>query len=91
MQLKFKMENYLKESIDNNHNLFTGFLERYIDTIYSKRNDFAGDIDITPVYLSQIINRHREPNDEFIQYGPFVFSSQIFTKFGTETRFTNTY
>lgn len=66
MQLKLKMENYLKESIHDNCNHFTGFLETYIDSIYAKRNEFAKDIDITPVFLSQIINKHREPKEEFI-------------------------
>ena len=66
MQLKFKMENYLKDPLDDKCNFFTFFLERYIDTFYLKRNNFARDIDITPVYLSQIINNHREPNEEFI-------------------------
>lgn len=41
-------------------------MKTYIDTIYSKRSSFAKDIDITPVKLSQIINNHREPTDEFI-------------------------
>lgn len=66
MQLNFQMKNYLKNPIEDNPYQLTGFLERYIDTIYSKRTDFAHDMDITPVYLSQIINNHRDPNDEFI-------------------------
>ena len=66
MQLKFKMENYLKNPIEENGNHFTGFLDIYIETLYSKRTDFARDMDITPVNLSQIINKHREPKEEFI-------------------------
>ena len=38
----------------------------YIDTIYSKRSNFANDIDITHVRLSQVLNSHREPKDEFM-------------------------
>jgi hypothetical protein len=66
LQLKLKMENYINESLDNNQSSFTIFLESYIDTIYSKRNEFAKDINIRPVLLSQIINHYREPNEKFI-------------------------
>lgn len=66
LQLKLKMENYLKEPVYDNHNYFTNFLETYIDAISSQRNKFAKDINITPVFLSQVINNHREPNEEFI-------------------------
>lgn len=66
MQLKLKMEDYLKEPVYDNHNYFSEFLAIYIDAIYAKRIGFAKDIDITPVRLSQVINNHREPKDEFI-------------------------
>lgn len=66
MQLKFKMEDYLKQPVYDKQNHFSEFLQYYIDTIYSKRNEFANDVDISPVKLSQILNNHREPQDEFI-------------------------
>ncbi len=66
LQLKLKMENYLKEPVYDNGRHFTNFLEIYIDTIYSQRSKFAKDINITPVFLSQVINNHREPKEEFI-------------------------
>ncbi|MEP7268008.1 MAG: hypothetical protein ABI844_10310 [Saprospiraceae bacterium] len=67
MQLKLVMENYLKAPVVYDKRIrFTGFLMTYIDSIYPKRNAFAKDIDITPVFLSQIINNHREPSDEFM-------------------------
>jgi hypothetical protein len=66
MQLKLKMEDYLKQPVYDNKNHFSDFLKSYIDTIYSKRNSFAHDINITPIRLSQVINNHREPQDEFI-------------------------
>ncbi|MCH8567136.1 MAG: hypothetical protein LAT67_02675 [Balneolales bacterium] len=67
MQLKLRMEEFIKEPDYDDRKHFLTFLESYIDAIYSKRNQFASDIDITPVMLSQIINNHREPNDEFIK------------------------
>jgi len=58
LQLKLKMEEYLKNPVYNNRNYFSEFLESYVDTIYSKRSVFAKDIDIAPVSLSQVINNH---------------------------------
>ncbi len=66
MQLKLKMEEYLKQPIYDNKNHFLDFLKSYIDTIYSTRNGFAHDINIKPIRLSQVINKHREPSEEFI-------------------------
>lgn len=66
MQLKLKMEEYLKKPVYDKQNYFSEFLRFYIDAIYSKRTNFAKDIDIAPVSLSQVINNHREPKEEFI-------------------------
>jgi len=66
LQLKLKMEEYIKKPVYDNHNHFTDFLKLYIDSIYTKRSTFAEDIDIAPVSLSQVINNHREPKEEFI-------------------------
>ena len=66
VQLKLKMEEYLKQPIYDNRNHFSEFLKTYVDTIYSRRNRFANDIGINPIKLSQVINSHRQPKDEFI-------------------------
>lgn len=66
LQLKLKMEEYIKWPVYDDHNYFSEFLIAYIDTIYSKRASFARDIDIAPVSLSQVLNNHREPKEEFI-------------------------
>ena len=66
LQLKLKMEEYLKNPVYDNRNYFSEFLALYVDTIYAKRSVFAKDIDIAPVSLSQVINNHREPKDDFI-------------------------
>src|SRR5690625_6689435 len=66
LQLKLKMEEYIKNPVYDEHHYFSDFLKSYIDSIYSKRIDFAKDIDVTPVSLSQAINNHREPKEEFI-------------------------
>jgi hypothetical protein len=60
------MQEYLSQPVYEDHNFFTSFLSNYIDTIYDKRTLFAKDINITPVGLSQILNNHREPKEEFM-------------------------
>jgi len=65
LQLKLRMENYLNEPVHDDKTNFTNFLGIYIDAIYSQRNKFANDINVNPVFLSQIINNHREPKEEF--------------------------
>jgi transcriptional regulator with XRE-family HTH domain len=66
LQLKLRMEEYLQNEEYSNYSFFTSFLTDYIDTIYEKRTLFAEDMKITPVSLSQILNNHRDPNEEFL-------------------------
>jgi hypothetical protein len=66
LQLKLKMEEFINHPVYDNNNHFSNFLKFYIDSIYSKRSTFANDINVDPVSLSQVINNHREPKDEFI-------------------------
>ncbi len=66
LQLKLRMEEYIKNPEYNNRHYFLNFLKSYIDSIYSKRSAFAKDIDVSPVSLSQVLNNHREPKEEFI-------------------------
>lgn len=66
LQLKLKMDEYLKNPAYDNQNYFAQFLKFYVDIMYPKRSDFAKDINITPNFLSKIINSHRDPNEEFI-------------------------
>ncbi len=81
LQLKLKMENYLKEPVYDNQNHFSQFLETYVDVIYSKRSDFAKDINITANFLSKIINNHREPKEEFI-LKLMIHSEKVFEQVG---------
>lgn len=66
LQLKLNMENYLKAPVYDDQHHFADFLQTYVDTMYSKRSEFAKDINVTPVFLSQVINKHREPSEAFI-------------------------
>jgi len=60
------MEEFLRAPVYDNKPHFTTFLETYIDTLYDKRSEFAKDIAVTPVSLSQVLNNHREPKEEFM-------------------------
>lgn len=66
LQLKLRMEEFIQNPVKEDNNFFTDFLKLYIDTIYNKRIHFAEDINVTPVRLSQVLNNHREPKEEFI-------------------------
>lgn len=81
LQLKLKMENYLKEPIYDDQNHFAHFLETYVDIMYSQRKVFANDINVTPVFLSKIINSHREPKEEFI-LKLMIHSEKVFEQVG---------
>lgn len=67
IQLKLQIEDYIVNPADEDRNYFTDFLTKYIDTLYSRRSNFASDIGISPVSLSQVLNKHREPKVEFMQ------------------------
>lgn len=81
MQLKLNMETYLKAPVYDNHNHFVHFVQRYVDAVYTKRSDFAKDVNVTPVFLSHVINRHREPTEEFI-LKLMVHSEKVFKHVG---------
>lgn len=66
IQLKIKMEECLSNDHKNQSQSFSQFLAHYVDSMYSRRNDFARDLGVSPVILSQTINGHREPSKEFI-------------------------
>lgn len=67
LQLQYQMEEYIENPVHYETTAFTKFLSTYIDTLYQKRIHFAEDLSIKPVALSQILNNHREPNEEFIK------------------------
>ncbi len=81
LQLKLKMEDYLKEPVHANRNHFAHFLETYVDAIYSRRSEFAKDMNITPVFLSKVINSHRPPKEEFI-LKLMIHSEKVFKHVG---------
>lgn len=81
LQLKLNMENYLRAPIFDHQSHFTLFLASYIDILYSRRSEFANDINVTPVFLSQVINGHRPPKETFI-LKLMIHSEKAFKKVG---------
>lgn len=63
LQLKFQIEDYLKGDDFKPGLTFGHFLKEYVSLSTSKRKHFAAEIDIDETELSQLINRHRLPNE----------------------------
>jgi hypothetical protein len=66
MQLKFRLEDYIKGDQYDPEFTFGYFLEQYLQLNKKKKKEFARDIQIHETLLSQIIKNRREPNNSFI-------------------------
>ena len=66
LQLKLQMESYITNPESSSGPLFAEFLKTYVDTLYKRRKDFAADLSIDPMMLSQVLNNHRDPQDTFM-------------------------
>jgi plasmid maintenance system antidote protein VapI len=66
MQFKFRIEDYLSSENFNPKLTFSFFLKEYVNLLNKKRKNFAQEIDIDETELSQLINRHRLPNENII-------------------------
>lgn len=66
LQLKYLMEDYLKTNALPDFYDFSFFLQEYINRLDRKNKEFADEINVPETLLSQIINKHRKPNEEFI-------------------------
>lgn len=67
LQLRLKMEEFVKDYSCKKLKGFSGFLKTYTSLNYSKQKQFAKDINISPVLLSQVINQHRKPGEILIK------------------------
>lgn len=66
LQLKFQIEDYLKNPDYDTKLSFGYFLKSYLRSLSKKNKDFASDIDISESELSQILNKHRDPSDKIM-------------------------
>jgi plasmid maintenance system antidote protein VapI len=66
LQLRFQMEDYIKNDTFTKTHDFSYFLKEYILRLQKKSKEFANEIDVDPTELSQIINQHRQPTEKLI-------------------------
>jgi transcriptional regulator with XRE-family HTH domain len=66
LQFKFQIEDYLSNKNFNPNRTFGYFLKEYVHLLNKKRKNFAKEIDIDETELSQLINRHRLPNENIM-------------------------
>lgn len=66
LQLKFLIEDYIATDTYNAIYHFGYFLKEYISRIERNNKEFAGEIDVAPTELSQVINKHRRPTEKLI-------------------------
>lgn len=66
LQLKFQLEDYTDNSQYVEALSFGFFLNEYVSRQDKKDKDFAVEVGVKPTVLSQYINNHRKPTDEFI-------------------------
>ena len=66
MQLKFRLENYIKEGRYDPEHHFGYFLDQYLRVTGRKKKEFANDIQIHQTQLSNILKNRREPNDSIM-------------------------
>ncbi|MEZ2338769.1 hypothetical protein AB6735_24175 [Mucilaginibacter sp. RCC_168] len=66
MQLKFKLENYIKKGHFEPTHHFGYYLDQYLRVTGRKKKEFAVDIQIHQTQLSNIIKNRREPNESLM-------------------------
>ncbi|MES2419268.1 MAG: hypothetical protein V4541_13855 [Bacteroidota bacterium] len=66
LQLKFQLEDYIDSGQYKEALNFGYFLNEYVSRQDKKDKQFANEVDVTPGVLSQYINNHRKPKDEFV-------------------------
>lgn len=66
LQLKYQIEDYLKNPNYDAKLSFGFFLRAYLETLNKKHKEFASDISIKETELSQMLNHHRNPSEKII-------------------------
>lgn len=66
LQLKYQIEDYLKNATYDMNLSFGYFLREYVKSVNKKNKDFADDIGIDETELSQILNKHRNPSEKIM-------------------------
>jgi plasmid maintenance system antidote protein VapI len=66
LSLKYMIRNYIRSDQHDSNKGFAFFLKEYIRRQDKKNSEFAKEISISAVELSQLVNKHRDPNLKII-------------------------
>ncbi len=66
LQLKFRLEDYIKSDGYDPRFTFGYFLEEYLRLTNRKKKEFAGDIQIHETQLSQMLKNRRDPSESMM-------------------------
>lgn len=66
MQLKYQLEDYVKNDQYDPDKKFGYFLKAYLDIINKKAGELAKDVNVHKTLISQYISNSRKPNDTFL-------------------------
>ena len=66
LQLKYLIEDYIQSDRYDSKYSFAYFLREYIQRQNKKNSEFAKEISVSAVELSQLVNNHRDPNLKII-------------------------
>jgi hypothetical protein len=66
LQLRFRLEDYLRSEEFNPKMKFSYFLKEYVQLLNKRRKVFAKEININETELSQLLNDHRAPSENII-------------------------
>ncbi|QKZ14978.1 hypothetical protein [Spirosoma sp. KUDC1026] len=64
LQLKFQIEDYIKEDKFDPQKSFAYFLKSYVELQPKKKNEIAAELSIHKSKLSQLLSGDREPSDD---------------------------
>lgn len=66
LQLKFQLQDYVRENQYDGRLNFGYFLNEYINRQEKQDKQFAAEVDVKPAVLSQYLNNHRKPTEKFV-------------------------
>jgi hypothetical protein len=66
LQFRYQMEDCLNQEKFSSQRSFGYFLKEYVTILQKKHKEFAHEINIGETELSQLINRHRLPNETIL-------------------------
>jgi plasmid maintenance system antidote protein VapI len=66
LQLRFQLQDYIKAETYDPNKRFGNFLKAYLLILNKKSTELASEINIHETLVSQLINNHRNPNEDIM-------------------------